>query len=146
MSLLQGLLDLYPLPPCPLSFLTLNYQTNKKLMVSYFCRLASLPPLFQSRPCLGCSVPIPANSHDLHCGHCRTQPPPRPLFVSRPCYDCGTHFPAPSRVIRCFDCRSRRSTIIQAPIDYGRLCTTTFDPFVNSFQRPRNTGEPVLES
>lgn len=110
------------------------------------CRLASLPPLVETRPCLGYCVPIPADSYDLHCGHCRTQPAPRPLPDSRPCYDCGTPFPARPRVIRCFDCRSRRSTVIQAPVNYGRLHTTTFDPFVNSFQRPRDTGESVLES
>jgi hypothetical protein len=35
---------------------------------------------------------------------------------------------------------------MQAPVDYDRLRTTTFDPFVNSFQRPHNAGESVLES
>jgi DNA-directed RNA polymerase subunit RPC12/RpoP len=110
------------------------------------CRLAYLPPLVETRPCLGCSVPIPVNSQDLHCGHCRTRPSPQPLLNNRPCYDCGTPFLARTRIIRCFDCRSRRSTIMQAPVDYDRLRTTTFDPFVNSFQRPHNAGESVLES
>jgi hypothetical protein len=49
-------------------------------------------------------------------------------------------------VIRCFDCRSRRSTVMQAPVDYGRSHTTTFDPFVKSFRRPRDTAESVPES
>lgn len=110
------------------------------------CRLASLPPLVETRTCLGCRVPIPALSYNLRCALCQTRPSSQPLLLDvRPCYDCGTPFHARTGVIRCFDCRSRRSTVVQAPVDYGHLRTTTFDPFVNSFQRLHDAGESVLE-
>lgn len=110
------------------------------------CRLASLPPLVETRLCLSCYVPIPALSHDLRCALCQTRLSFQPVLIdTRPCYDCGTSFPARTGVMRCFDYRSRRLTDVQAPIDDGYLRITMFDLFVNSFQRPGETKKSVLE-
>lgn len=94
------------------------------------CRLARLPAPLETRPCLRCRIQIPINSSDLHCRGCQAR---RASDVT--CRDCGNPFPARPHIIRCPACRARRSTTIRAPIDFSRLHSTSFDPFVNSFQR-----------
>lgn len=97
------------------------------------CRLVSLAPLLETRPCSGCRVLIPAYLSNLQCASCHVAQLALPLTPSNsPCYSYGKPFPARTRIIRCFDYRSRTS-IVQPPVDFYCLYTTSFNPFVNLF-------------
>lgn len=100
------------------------------------CRLSCLPAPFETRPCLRCRVQIPAAMSDPYCTGCQIA-----RLSDVPCRDCGTLFPARYRLVRCPDCRSRRSNTVPTPVDFGRLYTTSFNPFVNSFLAPIPTRQ-----
>lgn len=106
------------------------------------CRLAQFPPPPVIWPCLGCRVPLPADSSNPRCSNCQ------PSDAS--CLGCGNIFPARLGVTRCFGCRPRPSRVAQAPTDFGILFNTTFNPFINSLQSrppahesPPSQGQPI---
>lgn len=101
------------------------------------CRLSLLPPVPETRPCLRCYVPIPADSPYIRCMRCEAIRSSTSHSYS-PCYDCRALFPTQRGVIRCIDCRSRRSIVVQRPMEFNHTHSISFDPTLNSFQ-PLNT-------
>ena len=94
------------------------------------CRLARLPPVVETRPCLRCYVPIPAHSSNIRCAGCEVAPPLTPSYS--PCYDCRNPFPARAGVMRCLDCRSRRSTTVQPPAVVDREGESLLNTYISS--------------
>lgn len=94
------------------------------------CRLAHLPALLETRPCLAYPTLLPTSSSGRLCRCQRTH------FS---CYNYGNIFPACPGVSRCFRCRPTMSRSVPPSTDFGDLFTTSFYPFVNSFQ-PSNSS------
>lgn len=105
------------------------------------CRLSRFSPLLETRPCLNCHVPIPIHSSNMRCASCEVSPSLNPSYS--PCYDCRNPFPVRAGVIRCFDCRSRKLTVVQPPVDFRHLPASSFDPYVNTFERPNPLQNPT---
>jgi hypothetical protein len=100
------------------------------------CRLARLPLVPETRPCLRCYVPIPADLPNVRCMRCEATRSSSHLYSL--CYDCQALFPTQPSVMRCIDCRSRRSNVVQRPVEFSHTYGISFDPTINSFQ-PLNT-------
>ncbi|CAG8102726.1 unnamed protein product [Penicillium nalgiovense] len=104
------------------------------------CRLPFLPPMLETHPCLRCHVPVPASSSGVRCARCEAV---LSLDVSySPCYDCWIPFPSRPGVMRCFNCRSRRTNVVQRPVNFRLTYGTSFDPTMNSFELPNTPTNP----
>ena len=96
------------------------------------CRLSFLSPMLETRPCLRCYVPILISSSGVRCARCEAV---LSLDVSySPYYDCRIPFPARPSVMRCFNCRSRRTNVVQRPVNFRLSYGTSFDLTMNSFE------------
>jgi hypothetical protein len=96
------------------------------------CRLSFLSPMLKTRSCLRCHVPVLASSSDVRCARYEAVLSLNPSYS--PFYDCRIPFPARPSAMRCLDCRSRRTSVVQGPINFLHSHGTSFDPSVNSFE------------
>jgi DNA-directed RNA polymerase subunit RPC12/RpoP len=107
------------------------------------CRFSLLHPIPETRPCLRCHVPIPADSPNIRCVRCEAARYPEPCFTL--CYDCRVLFLVRPGVMRCRSYRLRRSSVVQRPSDFRQTIGVSFNPTSNSFQpisAPMQTPQP----
>lgn len=104
------------------------------------CRFSLLPPIRETRPCLRCFVPIPADSPNIRCMPCDALLSSNPHYS--PCYDRRLPFAARPGVMRCRNCRLRRSSVVQRPSDFRQTIGISFDTNLNSFPPLTTTTNP----
>lgn len=119
------------------------------------CRLSPTPLAIETRPCVGCQIPLRAESSDTLCPRCLSSTLSDGNALVRPCHDCTNPFSARPGVIRCSPCRTRRAnnTITRSSFDLASFnpfqnslqLSSSFNPFQNSLQlsSPRKRSAPL---
>lgn len=105
------------------------------------CQFSLLPPIPETRPCLRCHVPIPAESPNIRCMRCEAVRHPEPRYT--PCYDCRAPFIVRPGVMRCSSCRMRRLSVVQRPSDFRQTASASFDPTLNTLNLYRPISAPM---
>ena len=93
------------------------------------CRLAHIPNLIETRPCLVFRTHIRADSPHFHCPGCVQASLCLYNQDVRPCNDCGCLFPCRAGLIHCFTCRDRR-TVIHTPAIFAPSDIVTQTPTI----------------
>lgn len=106
-------------------------------------RFSLLPPIPETRSCLHCHIPIPADSPTIRCVCCKATRYPEPCYT--PCYDYQVPFLVRLEVMQYPSCRLRRLNMVQHPSDFRQTTDVSFNPTLNSFQSisaPIQTPQP----